>query len=156
MKSRRQARQVVLQVLYSCDTLDDFSVENVEFVLSTTYAGSDEEISEVDQENLGFVRMLLETIIKNRPVIDEAIAKASDHWAMARMARVDRNILRIGTAEVLCLSDIPVKVSINEAVELTKAFGSNESPTFVNGVLDKIASCSIRALEIPAKLAINQ
>lgn len=71
--------------------------------------------------------------------VDETIRKVSQHWRLERMARVDRNILRIGTYEILAMPDVPRRVTINEAVELAKRFGNESSAGFVNGVLDKIA-----------------
>ncbi|MFT3774873.1 MAG: transcription antitermination factor NusB [Minicystis sp.] len=72
--------------------------------------------------------------------VDEAIRKASTNWRLERMARVDRNVLRLGAWELLRKSDVPRAVILDEAVELAKRFGSEESGAFVNGVLDRIAT----------------
>jgi N utilization substance protein B len=72
--------------------------------------------------------------------VDEVIRKASTNWRIERMARVDRNVLRLGTWELLQQADVPRAVVLDEAVELAKRFGSEESGAFVNGVLDRIAS----------------
>ena len=72
--------------------------------------------------------------------IDEIIRAVSQHWRLERMTRVDRNILRLATFELLAMDDIPRRVTLNEAVELAKRYGSEGSPGFVNGVLDRIAS----------------
>jgi N utilization substance protein B len=72
--------------------------------------------------------------------IDAKIREVSKHWRLERMARVDRNILRLATYELLKLPDVPRRVTLNEAVELAKRFGDENSPAFVNGVLDRIAS----------------
>ena len=74
----------------------------------------------------------------NLLVIDDQISFASDRWSIDRMARVDRNILRLASFEIACLEDIPLNVSINEAVEIAKKFGADDSPMFVNGVLDNV------------------
>ena len=79
--------------------------------------------------------------------IDELIAASSKNWRIDRMSRVDRNILRLGACELLAFRDVPVKVVINEAVELAKRFGTAESSAFVNGVLDRIASAVGRTAE---------
>ncbi len=71
--------------------------------------------------------------------IDEKVAKASTHWRMERMARVDRNVLRLGTWELLTRTDVPRAVILDEAVELAKEFGTEESSAFVNGVLNRVA-----------------
>ena len=156
MKSRRQARHVVLQVLYSCDTLGEFTAENVSLVLSTIVLANDEQSSQVDDANLEFVNFLLDLVIGNLSEIDESIMRSSKHWTIARMGRVDRNVLRLATAELRYVHDIPIKVSINEAVELAKTFGSVESATFINGVLDNIASSNPKALESPHETVVNE
>ena len=74
-----------------------------------------------------------------RAELDERISQASDNWRLERMARVDRNVLRLGTWELLHRPDVPRAVVLDEAVELAKEFGTEHSPAFVNGVLDKIA-----------------
>jgi len=74
-----------------------------------------------------------------RELIDAKIRKVSRHWRLERMSRVDRNIIRLAAYELMHVSDIPRRVTLNEAVELAKRFGNEESPAFVNGVLDRIA-----------------
>jgi N utilization substance protein B len=76
---------------------------------------------------------------EKREVIDEAIRAVSQNWRLERMAYVDRNIIRLAVYELLMLSDIPRNVTLNEAVELAKLFGDESSPSFINGVLDRIA-----------------
>ncbi len=71
--------------------------------------------------------------------IDERIRAVSKHWRIERMSRVDRNIIRLGAYELLHVPEVPRRVTLNEAVELAKRFGNEESPAFVNGVLDRIA-----------------
>ena len=75
----------------------------------------------------------------NRDQIDALINGASENWRISRMATVDRNILRFSVYELVYLDDIPPSVTINEAVEIAKRYGSEDSPSFVNGILDKIA-----------------
>ena len=70
--------------------------------------------------------------------VDEQLSGASAHWSVGRMARVDRNILRIAVYEMIAIDEIPFNVTINEAIEIAKRFGTHDSPTFVNGVLDHI------------------
>jgi len=77
---------------------------------------------------------------QRRERIDEIIRDTSQHWRIERMAKVDRNILRLATYELLALDDVPRRVTLNEAVELAKRFGSENTAGFVNGVLDRIAS----------------
>ncbi len=87
---------------------------------------------------LDFSRDLVLGIWKNREDLDKLIRQASKNWRLERMSRVDRNILRVGVFEILFMKDIPPKVSIDEAVELGKKFGSEESGAFINGILDNI------------------
>ena len=85
-----------------------------------------------------FSKKLLLGIWENRESLDRTIAQASLHWRLERMSHVDRNILRMGVFEILHMEDIPPKVSIDEAVEMGKKFGTEESGAFINGILDKI------------------
>ena len=75
-----------------------------------------------------------------RTAIDELISGSSKNWRLERMSRVDRNILRLGTTELSAFPGVPVRVALNEAVELAKRFGTSDSPAFVNGILDRIAT----------------
>lgn len=93
-----------------------------------------------NREGEAFANMLIRGWFERREKIDEAIRDVSQHWRLERMARVDRNILRLATFELMALEDVPRRVTLNEAVELAKRFGSESSAGFVNGVLDRIAS----------------
>jgi len=82
--------------------------------------------------------------IDNIEEIDRIISNFAENWRLDRMAAVDRNILRLATYELLYREDIPVKVAINEAIEIAKKYSSQESPSFVNGILDRIAKSGLR------------
>lgn len=86
-----------------------------------------------------FALRLFEVTIANLEKIDEVIGQVVANWKIGRMAAFDRNLLRLGTAEIVFLDDIPDKVTINEAIEIAKRFSTENSGRFVNGVLDKIA-----------------
>lgn len=77
---------------------------------------------------------------KQREQVDETIRRTSRHWRLERMARVDRNVIRLATFELIFREDLPARVTLNEAIELAKRFGDEQSPAFVNGVLDRIAA----------------
>ncbi len=94
---------------------------------------------ELDPPSLEFADHLVTTARARLAEIDDAIQSASRNWRLDRMSRVDRNILRLATCELRHSPDVPVKVVINEAVELAKRFGTADSPAFVNGILDRIA-----------------
>jgi N utilization substance protein B len=92
-----------------------------------------------DAEGRPYADDLVRGVVERRSDIDERIRAASEHWRLERMARVDRNILRVGVYELMALHDVPRAVIIDEAVELAKRYGTDESGKFVNGVLDRIA-----------------
>ena len=131
--SRRKARAYALQVLYARD------VERGTDVDAALTGWSDSFELDVDDAARGFAGELVSATVADQPAIDEVIAASSRNWRLERMSRVDRNILRLATHELRHAEEVPVKIIINEAVELAKRFGASESPAFVNGVLDRIA-----------------
>ena len=86
-----------------------------------------------------FTTRIVEGVQQHREEIDRLIRKHSEHWRLERISATDRNILRMGVFELLFCDDIPVKVALNEAVDLGKKFGTEESGAFINGILDKIS-----------------
>jgi N utilization substance protein B len=132
---RTRARERALQALYQIDV----AAEGIEEALSCFWRNFEPVEQEVRELAESFVRGVAE----HRREVDEAIERASSNWRLDRMAKVDRNVLRIAVYELL-RTDVPVKVAINEAIELGKKFGSESSGAFVNGVLDRIAA------ELPA------
>jgi N utilization substance protein B len=143
--SRRKARALALQVLYAQDLAPGAVEEAV-----ATYGDRFE--LDVDTEAREFAQVLAQAAAGDTANVDAAIVSASRNWRLERMAKVDRNILRLAVGELLHVPSTPVKVVINEAVELAKRFGTSESPAFVNGVLDRVAQALGRrdtATEIP-------
>lgn len=138
MRTRRKARETALQALYQCDALEDWSPEGIALFFSSFVDQVGFE-TELCQGNLDFAKKLIFGVIQHLALIDHQIGLASTHWSLRRMARVDRNILRIAAFEIAYLADIPISVSIDEAIEIAKRFGTTDSPMFVNGVLDNIA-----------------
>ena len=86
-----------------------------------------------------FARELVDGVAAHRERIDALIAASAEHWRLPRLSRVDLNLLRLATFELLARADIPASVTIDEAIEIARRFGSEDSPAFVNGVLDHIA-----------------
>jgi len=86
-----------------------------------------------------FLVSMIEGIVNHKDAIDDMIREFSTNWRLERMAIVDRNILRMATYELLHLRDVPRKVAINEAIEVAKKYGGDDSPSFINGILDRIA-----------------
>ena len=133
--SRRKARTIALQVLYEIDTTGHAS----DSVLKTRLAS--EELSD---ENADFARELVNNVITHKIKIDGYIKKFAPTWPLEQISVVDRNILRLAILEILLDNKTPVKVAIDEAVELSKTFGSDNSSKFVNGVLGSISALAVR------------
>ena len=139
--SRRKARAYALQVLYARD------VERGTDVGAALGAWASSFELDVDDAAREFAAELVAATVEGQPAIDEVIAASSRNWRLERMSRVDRNILRLAVCELRSFEATPVKVVINEAVELAKRFGTAESPAFVNGILDRIAGALGRSAE---------
>ncbi len=138
---RRSGRAYALQLLYARD--GDAGTD-----INTAANSWGEEFElEVEISAQTFARELVAAAVLRATDIDDLITSASKNWRIDRMSRVDRNILRLGACELLAFRDVPVKVVINEAVELAKRFGTAESSAFVNGVLDRIATAAGRTPE---------
>jgi N utilization substance protein B len=139
--SRRTGRAYALQLLYARD--GDPSTD----VAGAATRWADDFELEIDATAQAFARDLVAAAAERARKIDELITAVSKNWRIDRMSRVDRNILRLGVCELVAFPDVPVKVVINEAVELAKRFGTAESSAFVNGVLDRIATAVGRPAE---------
>jgi len=129
MLERTKARRQALQILYQ----REITGESTSAILESRSFNSEEgEPSE-------FCRTLLAGVEEHRDEIDATLAEISEHWTVSRMPLVDRNILRMAVYEILYIDDIPDSVSINEAVEMAKTYGGDDSSKFVNGVLGRLA-----------------
>ena len=133
--ARRKARALALKALYEVDSTGH-EVEGV-----VTYLLTDGRLSE---ENGAFVRELVSGVIQNKEKIDLNIQNFAPAWPIKQIPVVDRNILRLAIFEILLNNKVPVKVAINEAVELAKTFGSDNSSRFVNGVLGSVSGLANR------------
>jgi N utilization substance protein B len=128
---RRQAREAALQVLYAIDSGADVDVEKA---LAAYWANLDGPAA-----GRPYGDQIVRGVTAKREAIDETLRGASSNWRLERMARIDRNLLRIGLWEMLHGGEVPPQVAIDEAVELARTFGAEGAYAFVNGVLDKIA-----------------
>ena len=135
MRKRSQARDWALKILYQSD-ITKRTIED-----SAEHFWSNEESP--DAEIQEFSKRLVMGVQTNHADIDSIISKYATNWQIKRMAVIDKNILRLGVFELKYASDIPPKVTINEAVELAKKYGDYESSKFVNGILDKIHKTEI-------------
>ena len=140
MGMRRRAREIALQVLYQNDVQPDLPVETAlarfwtSFVEETRGSLPDDPLAEVR----AYADLLVRGVVEKQAEIDARIVSASRNWRIERMARVDRNLLRLAVFEVNFRDDVPAKVAINEAIEIAKRFGAHETPAFVNGILDRV------------------
>jgi len=137
MGKRRLSRELTLKFLYQYDVnigqnreLNNFD-EQLEGFFITQDVINDIEIKD-------FFIVLAKGVCDNRDSIDEIISKYSDNWKVSRISRIDINILRIAIYEMLNLSNIPHPVTINEAVDIAKKYGNNESGSFINGIVDRV------------------
>ncbi|MEE9555098.1 MAG: transcription antitermination factor NusB [candidate division Zixibacteria bacterium] len=131
MGKRRKAREAALEALYCYEIRGDSSLDEI-----FPYCGERHQLS---PEGLKFAMSLLNKIVENLETIDKEIGSHIKNWDLKRLALIDKNVLRLGLAELLYFPDIPKKVTIDEAIELAKAYGSSESGRFVNGVLDALS-----------------
>ncbi|MDI9571346.1 MAG: transcription antitermination factor NusB [Pseudomonadota bacterium] len=139
MQQRRRAREHALQALYALDAQDREVGEALELVWSMLNNPEYLEDQPLGDEGAKrFADQLVRGTWENRASIDDAIRTHSEHWSLGRMSRVDRSILRMAVYELLFRKDIPPKVAINEAIDLGKTYGSENSGAFINGVLDAL------------------
>ena len=131
MGSRRKSREAALKILYAMDVTG----QTAEQALAAYFDHFAEEGEAVE-----FTGELVRGVGGLVEALDEKIRQASQNWRLERMARVDRNVLRLATYELLHVPSVPRRVSLNEAIELGKRYGAEDSAAFVNGSLDRIAS----------------
>lgn len=133
MKTRRRARRITLETLYETDLANHPPFEVLAY-----------RLAEQPMESAGveFARRLIAGVIEHKEEMDKLIARYAPEWPLDQMAVIDRNILRMAIYEFLIGRETPVKVAINEAVELAKTYGSDSAPRFINGVLGTLADQS--------------
>jgi N utilization substance protein B len=131
MGPRRKGRELALQALYQTEVTRDTSARALDLFLSHFEGGAHAK---------EFAKRLIAGVIEHRAEIDRAIEASAENWKLSRMAKVDLIILRLATYELLFCPDIPMNVSLDEAIEIGKRYGSDDSSSFINGVLDKVAS----------------
>jgi len=129
MGGRRLSREMALKALFQIDLVN----ANIEETLKYTFKNG-----EFSDEVKEFTLLLVKGVMSNLSEIDETINNYTNNWSLERITNIDRNILRMAIYEILYLKNIPKSVSINEAVELAKKYGTKSSSSFVNGVLGKI------------------
>ncbi|MDD5339121.1 MAG: transcription antitermination factor NusB [Dehalococcoidales bacterium] len=133
--TRHKARTLALQALYEIDSVARNPQAVVDRLLSE---------NKLSAENNEFVRGLVNGTVNNREEIDKHIKKLAPAWPLDQLALIDRNVLRLAIFEILFDNKVPVKVAVNEAVELAKTFGSGSSAKFINGVLGSVSTIAKR------------
>jgi N utilization substance protein B len=126
---RTEARELFMQLLFQMEVQNDYSQEIKERFVQEYMK---------DSNQLEYFNKLFEATAGNLPAIDEKLENCSENWKISRMAKVDLAILRLSAAEILYLEEVPDSASINEAVDLAKKFGGDDSGKFINGILGKV------------------
>ena len=130
---RRKGRELALQALYQIEITGDISAGAVDSFLSHFEGAAKAK---------DFARRLVSGVISQRAEIDRRIEQSTENWKLTRLAKIDFLILRLATYELVYCPDIPNNVSLNEAIEIGKRFGTDDSAAFINGVLDQIAQAN--------------
>lgn len=125
---RHQAREVVLKSLYACELDENEPGETFEHIVETY---------ELSEKSVEFARHLFTITRENSVSSDEDIARLAENWEIERIASIDKNVLRMAIAELRHCPDVPMKVVLNEAIELGKTFSGPSSSGFINGILDR-------------------
>ncbi len=131
MGHRRKAREIALQVLYQVDA-SRIDVDEALELFRDNFG--------MPPETVEFSEQLIRITLDNIKEIDKCITDCSEHWSLERMSIVDKNILRMAVCEFLYWDDIPPKVTLNEAIDIGKNYGSDNSGSFINGILDAMYS----------------
>ncbi len=139
MRNRRQSRELALKVLFQLDVAGGEPAEAFDLACRLMTEDPEDGVPAPTDEIKAFAQVLLSGAIANLPLIDTKLRSYAREWSLERMANVDRNILRLALYEMLFLEEVPLSVSINEAVELAKTYSTPDSGRFINGILGKIA-----------------
>ncbi|MCX8092542.1 MAG: transcription antitermination factor NusB [Candidatus Goldbacteria bacterium] len=153
MGIRRAGRIIALQCLYQIDVAKKSFEEVKEFIHNYSLLNiiQEEKKESFLSKSKEFAEELVKIVVDNIEVIDKIIPNYLKNWKFERLLSIDRNILRLGIAELLYREDIPYKVTINESIELAKRFGDDKSGSFINGVLDHIVKSESVNYEILRK-----
>lgn len=130
VRERREARELAFRAVYQSDVTGDAADRCLEEILEEAGAPS---------PTAGFARELVGLLSGHREDVDSSISRVSRNWPIGRMAATDRSILRLATAELYYVSETPVRVALDEAIEIAKKYGMESSGSFVNGILDRLA-----------------
>lgn len=129
VSSRRKARIGTMQLLYQMEMSKDYDLNNIKNFIDNF---------EFQKDEIDYIKRVTAELVKNLDFIDNYIEKNLEGWTLKRLAKVDKQILRVAIYEFLYRNDIPMEVSINEAVDIAKTYSQEESPKFINGILGSI------------------
>ena len=146
MGRRRRSREFALQVLYQIEISKQDAIKVVAQFQGHFFTGAERD---------DFLEHLVLGVSKHRQKIDRLIEQYSENWRLDRMNLIDRNILRMAAFELLYCKEIPPKVTLNEAIDLGKRYGTDDSGAFINGILDRIQNEAIRKPLQAKRLVVN-
>ncbi len=135
MGTRRKAREAALQFLFQDDFSNDagMNLDDIEGRFEL-FCG----LYQVNKKARSYTLEILQSTLANQETVDNLIRQCAKNWRLERISTTDRNLMRIAVCEMLYCEDVPHQVAINEAVEIAKRYGSEESPAFINGILDAV------------------
>ena len=134
-KEKRITRYICLQLLYSTEMSDNNKINNL---LSNFFKGENSLFENIKKSQIDYIKKLYKSTIDNKKEVDEIIKNKLNNWDINRVAAIDKAILRMSITEMLFIDEIPPKVSITEGVEIAKVFSTDDSSSFVNGILDAV------------------
>ena len=134
MSSRREAREAVLQAIYWAMSTDDPASQTLKTMTVR---------SNLSREAAEYAIKVGKLMWANREQLDEEIGRAAENWEVSRISRIDRILMWMALTEIRSVEDVPVKVSIDEAIELAKRYSVEKAPGFINGILDKLAKANL-------------
>ena len=145
-KQKRSARCLCVQLLYSLELSDNYSSQDI---IDNFFTNKDDDTDKIvySKNEINYATKLLDYSIDNVKSIDKIIQKKLVNWDMHRLAVIDKIILRMCISEMLYMEDIPPKVSMAEGIEIAKEFSTNDSSSFINGILDAIYNENKKQLE---------
>lgn len=127
----------MLQVLFAAEATKQYPFDALH-LLESHFSSDEEQTLKLHRVQKDYARDLVKAVARDQAVIDELIAKVSHNWKLHRLNRVDRNVLRMAVSEIVNFPEVPGPVILNEAIEIGRKYGADNSPAFINGILDRI------------------
>ena len=135
IEEKRITRYICLQLLYSTELSNQNKIGDL---LKNFFKGENALFDNISKEQVNYIKKLYKTTIDNKEKVDAIIIKKLNNWDITRLAAIDKAILRMSISEMLFIDEVPPKVSITEGVEIAKVFSTDDSSSFVNGILDAV------------------